>query len=240
LRWCDIDLDGKTAVISQQLQQYDGRLAVCPPKTSHSARVIALDHTTVAALRAHRDRQLAEAAAFGPGWRASGFVFTNLNGDPMAPDRLTRTFRHLAIGAGLPPVRLHDLRHGAATLALAAGVDLRVVQEMPRPLQHRADRRYLHLCAARRGAHGGGEGRHADHPGGLPGPRHAAPSAAAGHPEPSPRPGRKRADKDGSAVTGPSRSPARPPSSPAPQTHAVTAPADAFRRPCRAHAVTSR
>src|SRR5207249_9156405 len=36
----------------------------------------------------------------------------------------------LATGAGLPPVRLHDLRHGAATLALAAGVDLRVVQEM--------------------------------------------------------------------------------------------------------------
>jgi integrase len=50
LRWCDIDLDGKTAVICQQLQQYDGRLAICPPKTSHSTRVIALDHTTVAAL----------------------------------------------------------------------------------------------------------------------------------------------------------------------------------------------
>jgi len=42
LRWCDVDLDGKTAVISQQLQQYDGRLAVCPPKTPHSTRVIAL------------------------------------------------------------------------------------------------------------------------------------------------------------------------------------------------------
>jgi hypothetical protein len=48
----------------------------------------------------------------------------------MAPDRLTRTFRQLAAEAGLPPVRLHDLRHGAATLALAAGVDLRVVQDM--------------------------------------------------------------------------------------------------------------
>jgi integrase len=57
-------------------------------------------------------------------------VFTTLGGDPMAPDRLTRTFRQLAGVAGLPPVRLHDLRHGAATLALAAGVDLRVVQEM--------------------------------------------------------------------------------------------------------------
>ncbi|HEU5385067.1 MAG TPA: tyrosine-type recombinase/integrase [Streptosporangiaceae bacterium] len=130
LRWCDIDLDGKTAMISQQLQQYDGRLAVCPPKTDRSTRVIALDHTTVAALAAHRERQLAEAAAHGPGYRASGFVFTNLNGDPMAPDRLTRTFRRLTAEAGLPPVRLHDLRHGAATLALAAGVDLRVVQDM--------------------------------------------------------------------------------------------------------------
>jgi integrase len=130
LRWCDLDLGGKTAIISQQLQQYDGRLAICPPKTPHSARVIALDHTTVAALRAHHARQQAEAAAYGPGYRASGFVFTNLNGDPMAPDRLTRLFRTLAAQAGLPPVRLHDLRHGAATLALAADVDLRIVQEM--------------------------------------------------------------------------------------------------------------
>jgi integrase len=130
LRWCDVDLDGKTAVISQQLQQYDGHLVVCPPKTPHSIRVIALDHTTVAALRAHRHRQVAEQAAYGPGYQASGYVFTNLNGDPMAPDRLTRAFKKLSADAGLPPIRLHDLRHGAATLALAAGVDLRTVQDM--------------------------------------------------------------------------------------------------------------
>ena len=130
LRWCDVNLEGKAAVISQQLQQYDGRLAVCPPKTAHSSRVIALDRTTVAALAEHRDRQRAEAAAYGPGYHASGYVFTNLNGDPMAPDRLTWMFRALAAQAGLPPVRLHDLRHGAASLALSAGVDLRVVQDM--------------------------------------------------------------------------------------------------------------
>ena len=130
LRWCDVDPDGKTAVISQQLQQYDGRLAVCPPKTPHSVRVIALDRTTVAALAEHRDRQRAEAAAYGPGYRDSGYVFTCLNGDPMAPDRLTRTFKKLAALAGLPPIRLHDLRHGAASLALSAGVELKVVQEM--------------------------------------------------------------------------------------------------------------
>ena len=130
LRWCDVDLDGKSAVISQQLQQYDGRLAVCPPKTPHSVRVIALDRTTVAALAGHRDRQRAEAAAYGPGYRDSGYVFTCLNGDPMAPDRLTRTFKKLTALARLPPIRLDDLRHGAASLALSAGVELKVVQEM--------------------------------------------------------------------------------------------------------------
>ena len=129
LRWRDVDLDGKAAFICQQLQQYDGHLAVCPPKTPRSVRVIALDRTTVAALRAHRHRQRAEAAQYGPGWRASGYVFTGPNGDPMAPDRLSRTFTKLAAEAGLPPIRLHDLRHGAATLALAAGADLRTVQE---------------------------------------------------------------------------------------------------------------
>jgi predicted component of type VI protein secretion system len=45
-------------------------------------------------------------------------VFANLNGDPMAPDRLTRMFKKLAAEAGLPPVRLHDLRHKAGCLVL--------------------------------------------------------------------------------------------------------------------------
>jgi len=130
LRWCDVDLDSRTVVVSQQLQQYDGRLAVCPPKTPHSARVIALDRTTVAALAEHGDRQRAETAAYGPGYRDSGHMFTCLNGDPIAPDRLTRTFNKLAALAGLPPVRLHDLRHGAASPALSAGVELKVVQEL--------------------------------------------------------------------------------------------------------------
>jgi Phage integrase family len=57
-------------------------------------------------------------------------VFTCLNGDPMAPDRLTRIFKKLVGLVGLPPVRLHDLRHGAACLALSAGVELKVIQEM--------------------------------------------------------------------------------------------------------------
>jgi integrase len=94
LRWCDIDLDNRTAVISQQLQQHGGRLEITPPKTPYSAWVIALDHTTVAALREHHRRQRAEATA--PGYAASGHVFTNRRGGPMAPDRLTRILRALS------------------------------------------------------------------------------------------------------------------------------------------------
>jgi integrase len=130
LRWSDVDLDGATAIITCQLQQYDGRLVLCPPKTARSERAIALDRTTVAVLRAHKAAQDAERAALGKKYHDSGYLFTCLNGDPMAPDRLSRTFRRLCDETGLPPVRLHDLRHGAATLALAAGADLKVVQDM--------------------------------------------------------------------------------------------------------------
>jgi integrase len=55
-------------------------------------------------------------------------VFVAEDGAPLHPDFLTRRFRHLVGQSGLPPVRLHDLRHGAASLAHCAGVDLKTVQ----------------------------------------------------------------------------------------------------------------
>jgi integrase len=57
-------------------------------------------------------------------------VFANPFGQPLNPDYLTRQFRYLVGESGLPPVRLHDLRHGAATLAHAAGADLKTVQDI--------------------------------------------------------------------------------------------------------------
>ena len=46
------------------------------------------------------------------------------------PATSASTSRLLVRKAGLPPVRFHDLRHGSATLSLAAGVDIKIVQEM--------------------------------------------------------------------------------------------------------------
>jgi integrase len=129
LRWSDLDLDAGTLAVSGQLQQLGGRLVVGPPKSDAGQRVIALDMTTIAALRKHQARQQAERNAAGTRWTRTGYVFTSRTGKPVAPDRMTRLFAKLVAASGLPPVTLHGLRHGAATLALAAGADLKVVQD---------------------------------------------------------------------------------------------------------------
>ena len=60
----------------------------------------------------------------------SGYVFTRPDGAPFHPLYFTQRFRLLLDRAGLPPVRLHDLRHGTASLAHAAGADLRTIQDL--------------------------------------------------------------------------------------------------------------
>jgi integrase len=127
LRWLDIDLDQRVVMIEQQRIAYGRTVAVGPPKTRASRRTIALDRTTVRLLRDHLNRQRAEAKAAGAAWSDTGFVFTALDGTALHPDWITRRFRRLVDLSGLPPVRLHDLRHGAATLAHAAGADLKTV-----------------------------------------------------------------------------------------------------------------
>jgi integrase len=125
LTWSDLDLGAGTLTVAGQLQQLGGHLRLAPPKSDAGRRVIALDWSTIAALHAHRARQQAERSAAGSRWTETGYVFTTLAGTPVGPDWLTRLFRRLVTQSGLPPVTLHGLRHGAATLALAAGADLR-------------------------------------------------------------------------------------------------------------------
>ena len=57
-------------------------------------------------------------------------MFTYADGRPVRPEYLTHRFNTLVKEFDLPPIRLHDLRHGAATLALASHTDLKVIQQM--------------------------------------------------------------------------------------------------------------
>jgi integrase len=130
LRWCDVDLDGGTLTITQQRIAYGRTVHVGPPKTAASRRTLPFDRATIRLLREHRRRQQAERDAAAERWQDSGYLFTTPDGSPLNPDWLTRRFRRLVTLSGLPPVRLHDLRHGAASLALAAGADLKTVQAL--------------------------------------------------------------------------------------------------------------
>ncbi len=129
LRWADVDLDEGTIRIRWQITQNGGRTEQGRPKSEAGERQVTLDQHTIKQLVAHRARQNHERLAAGDTWNDTGFVFTQPGGDPLAPMFVSEQFLRLAMGAGLPPVRLHDLRHGAATILLRAGHDLKVVQE---------------------------------------------------------------------------------------------------------------
>jgi hypothetical protein len=66
----------------------------------------------------------------GKRWQDSGYVFVRHDGSPIHPGYASTRFRLLVTRAGVPPVRLHDLRHGAASLAHQAGADLKTLQDL--------------------------------------------------------------------------------------------------------------
>jgi integrase len=129
LRWDDVDLDAGRLAVRRALVTVGYRVEWSEPKTDASRRVVALDPATVDALRGHRRRQLEERLALGAGYRDENLVFPQVTGERLHPDYVSKTFDRLVKAAGVPRIRLHDLRHTAATTMLEQGVPLKVVTE---------------------------------------------------------------------------------------------------------------
>jgi len=129
LRWRDVDLDAGRLSIVSTITTVNGRAVESSTKTNKSRRRIALDAGTIEVLRAHQQRQSAERRHGGKLWTDSGLVFTREDGTALHPDRFSHLFVRLSRKAGLPAIRLHDLRHTYATLALEAGVHPKIVSE---------------------------------------------------------------------------------------------------------------
>jgi integrase len=129
LRRPDTDLAAAQSTIRWQITQLGWEPVQGAPKSDAGERTIALDTDTVADIARWRREQDQEEQAAGDAWAGSGFEFTDELGRPLHPAAVTSAFHMLAYLAGLPPIRLHDLRHGAATLLLAAGHEMKVVQE---------------------------------------------------------------------------------------------------------------
>src|SRR5918998_9502 len=88
------------------------------------------DHITsgaMAAFRMQRTRQLEQRLLAGDQWQDWGLVFTSSKGTPLDGPNVNHRLQKLLEQAGLPRQRFHDLRHGCASLLLAAGVPPRTI-----------------------------------------------------------------------------------------------------------------
>ena len=128
LRWADIDLDAARLSIRQALVAVGDEVIESTPK-SHSARVVDLDAETVGLLRSHRAKQDEERAEWGTDYEDADLVVAKENGEPIHPHTFSQSFERIIANAGLRRIRLHDLRHTHASLALKAGVPVKVVSE---------------------------------------------------------------------------------------------------------------
>jgi integrase len=139
LGWGDVDLDGRVVTVRET---GGGEGA----KSDRGERPVPLPGPVVAALRAWRRRQAAERLSWGEMWTDTGLVFTRENGTAVPGQWVSVRFETLAWRAGLPPVRFHDLRHGAASLLKAAGYDSKFISAI---LGHSrpsfTDATYIHL-----------------------------------------------------------------------------------------------
>lgn len=130
LRWEDVDFETSRLSIRRALIPLGREVHICEPKTKKGRRVLPLNAATVAALRSQAACQADDAQQWGAAWNDSGYVFTQEDGQPLHPTRVSKAFADVQKKAPVPRIRLHDLRHTCAVLHLKAGVHIKVVQEL--------------------------------------------------------------------------------------------------------------
>ena len=128
LRWEDVDLEAGRLAVRRALVPCGREVLVSEPKTARGRRVVALDPETVEVLKRQATRQLQEQQSSAT-WTDTGLVFASKDGAALHPEVVSRFFRKAVREAMLPVIRLHDLRHTHATLALRAGIHPKVVSE---------------------------------------------------------------------------------------------------------------
>jgi len=129
LRWSDVDLTGRTLTIGRSVVEGAGSKILVKDTKTHVSRRIALDETTADVLTEHRRLRELRARACGVGVTENDYVYSDEpdGRKPWVPNDVTKKFIRLRKQVGLEGVRLHDLRHFAATRLLAAGVPVRTV-----------------------------------------------------------------------------------------------------------------
>ena len=130
LKWDVVDLEARSLSVVATLQRIKGHgLVTGIPKTKRSRRTVTLAPETVDLLRQVQGTQQLQKIEYGSLWQNTGYVFTQPDGFPTMPDRITQDFSRLVQEHGLPYLTFHGLRHAFATLGLVAGINPKVVSE---------------------------------------------------------------------------------------------------------------
>jgi integrase len=134
LHWNEVDLDSGTLAIHHSLQKVRRddvwSYEFLPPKTRASHRIVPLNRDMVTLLKQHQAKQEQERAKAGDEWHRNNLVFCTTMGKIIDPSNSTKTFQEALKAQGLPHYRLHDLRHGFATLLFQNGVNVKDVSTL--------------------------------------------------------------------------------------------------------------
>lgn len=148
LKWQDIDWARQTVSVVRSIRKLNGKWCFSDTKRLRSRRPIKLQRWIVSLL--HDLHTKVSAQDLYP--EARDLIFTTPSGEPISADYLAKHFRSIIDLAGVPRLRLYDLRHSAATLALAAGVSPKVVSEQLRTREHGL---YVGYLCSRSSTHAG-------------------------------------------------------------------------------------
>lgn len=136
LRWRDVDFVGRKIVVRRALS---GDTELRSTK-SRRAREVPLPDQAAAAL----ERLSRRGEFVGP----DDYVFASRLGRRLDPSALRRRFERARDGAGLEPLRFHDLRHTYGSLLVAGGIDLASVKAAMGHSRITTTERYLHARPA--------------------------------------------------------------------------------------------
>ncbi len=124
-----VDLDSGTLTIEDTRVVVAGKAQASDGKSESSQRKISLDSFTVRHLRSYIDRMDEEREAFGKSYPNHDYLMVGPEGRPLHPDTITARFNRLVDKAGVPLIRLHDVRHTYATISQDAGHNVKTLSE---------------------------------------------------------------------------------------------------------------
>lgn len=132
LHWEDIDVVNRRVYVHRTVSHITGKGQVerPRPKSASSVRKLVLVQAVIDGVEEHKKYIASLRAVSKERWKDLDLVFPNKDGGYMRAERVRAELRMILMVVGLEPRKFHKLRHSAATILFAAGVNPKVVQEM--------------------------------------------------------------------------------------------------------------